>query len=132
MRFRSFDSLNIFRTVAERMSFTAAAEALNMSKGAVSYQIAKLEEELGLRLFERREGETRWRPLAEDASGRGRLALLSWQLPELLMLSVIEGESASPNLPAGTSAAGASALSDGSGDEVGDHLRFASAGRSYK
>ena len=54
MRFRSFDSLNIFRTVAEKMSFTAAGEALNMSKGAVSYQIAKLEDELGVRLFERR------------------------------------------------------------------------------
>ena len=54
MRFRSFDSLNIFRTVAEKMSFTAAGEALNMSKGAVSYQIAKLEDKLGVRLFERR------------------------------------------------------------------------------
>lgn len=54
MRFRSFDSLNIFRTVAEKMSFTAAGETLNMSKGAVSYQIAKLEDELGIRLFERR------------------------------------------------------------------------------
>ena len=54
MRFRSFDSLNIFRTVAEKMSFTAAGDALNMSKGAVSYQIAKLEDELGVRLFERR------------------------------------------------------------------------------
>ncbi len=54
MRFRSFDSLNVFRTVSEQMSFTAAGEALNMSKGAVSYQIAKLEDELGVRLFERR------------------------------------------------------------------------------
>ena len=54
MRFRSFDSLNIFRTVTEHMSFTAAGEALNMSKGAVSYQITKLESELGVRLFERR------------------------------------------------------------------------------
>jgi DNA-binding transcriptional LysR family regulator len=54
MRFRSFDSLNVFRTVADRMSFTAAGEALNMSKGAVSYQITKLEGELGVRLFERR------------------------------------------------------------------------------
>lgn len=54
MRFRSFDSLNVFRTVSEHMSFTAAGEALNMSKGAVSYQIAKLEDELGVRLFERR------------------------------------------------------------------------------
>ena len=54
MRFRSFDSLNVFRTVSELMSFTAAGEALNMSKSAVSYQIAKLEDQLGLRLFERR------------------------------------------------------------------------------
>jgi len=54
MRFRSFDSLNIFRTVTEHMSFMAAGEALNMSKGAVSYQITKLESELGVRLFERR------------------------------------------------------------------------------
>jgi LysR family glycine cleavage system transcriptional activator len=69
MRFRSFDSLNIFRTVAERMSFTAAAEALNMSKGAVSYQIAKLEEELGLRLFERR--HTHIRLTAEGERLRG-------------------------------------------------------------
>ena len=63
MRFRSFDSLNIFRTVAERMSFTAAGETLNMSKGAVIYQIAKLEGELGVRLFERR--HTHIRPTAE-------------------------------------------------------------------
>ncbi len=65
MRFRSFDSLNIFRTVAARMSFTAAGEALNMSKGAVSYQIAKLEDELGVRLFERR--HTHIRLTAEGA-----------------------------------------------------------------
>ena len=77
MRFRSFDSLNIFRAVAERMSFTAAGEALGMSKGAVSYQIAKLEDELGVRLFERRhthirltaEGE-RLREAAERHLGR--------------------------------------------------------------
>jgi LysR family glycine cleavage system transcriptional activator len=53
MRFRSFDSLSVFRAVAEKMSFTAAGERLNMSKGAVSYQITKLERELGFELFER-------------------------------------------------------------------------------
>ena len=53
MRFRSFDSLSIFRVVAERMSFTSAADRLSLSKGAVSYQIAKLEQELGFELFER-------------------------------------------------------------------------------
>ena len=50
MRFRSFDSLSIFRVVAERMSFTIAADQLNLSKGAISYQIAKLEQELGFEL----------------------------------------------------------------------------------
>ncbi|NJD11918.1 MAG: putative baseplate assembly protein, partial [Gemmatimonadetes bacterium] len=57
-----------------------------------------------LRLFFRRPGETRWRPVAEDATGRGRLPLLRWQLPELAMLSVIEGDTASPTLPAGAPA----------------------------
>jgi DNA-binding transcriptional LysR family regulator len=81
MRFRSFDSLNVFRTVAEKMSFTAAGEALNMSKGAVSYQIAKLEDELGVPLFERR--HTRIRLTADgtrlqDAAARhlGRIEVV--------------------------------------------------------
>lgn len=60
-----------------------------------------------LRLFGRRAGETRWRAVQEDATGRGRVPLLRWQLPELAMLSVIEGDSSSPTLPAG-----APALSD--------------------
>ena len=73
MRFRSFDSLNIFCTVAEKMSFTAAGEALNMSKGAVSYQISKLEIELGFSLFERRHTHIRLTPEGErlkDAATR--------------------------------------------------------------
>ena len=53
MRFRSFDSLKIFCTVAETMSFTGTGKILHMSKGAVSYQVAKLEGELGFQLFER-------------------------------------------------------------------------------
>lgn len=72
MRFRSFDSLNIFRTVAERMSFTAAGEALNMSKGAVSYQIAKLEDELGVSLFERRHTHIRLTPQGEILWGAAK------------------------------------------------------------
>ncbi len=51
MRFRSFDSMRVFNEVAARLSFTAAAEDLNLTKGAVSYQIAQLERELGFPLF---------------------------------------------------------------------------------
>lgn len=54
MRFRSFDNLRLFDVVARHMSFTAASAELNLTKGAVSYQIARLEEELGFALFERR------------------------------------------------------------------------------
>ena len=42
-----------FQQVAERNSFTAAAEALGYSQSTVSFQIRQLEEELGCRLFER-------------------------------------------------------------------------------
>lgn len=43
----------IYATVVEQQSFTAAAEQLSMSKGAVSKSIKKLEQELNLRLLQR-------------------------------------------------------------------------------
>ena len=53
MKFRSYDSLKIFDAVAKKQSMTAAANDLNLSKGSISYQINKLEENLGFALFER-------------------------------------------------------------------------------
>lgn len=53
MPFRSYDALRIFTAVAQQHSITSAATRLNLSKGAVSYQIRKLEDDLGFRLFER-------------------------------------------------------------------------------
>ena len=53
MRFRSYDSLKIFDTVARSLSMTKAADEVHQSKGSISYQVGKLEAELGLRLFER-------------------------------------------------------------------------------
>jgi DNA-binding transcriptional LysR family regulator len=47
------NSLIIFDKVAELESFTAAAKALKMPKSNVSLKIQQLEEDLGLRLFER-------------------------------------------------------------------------------
>ena len=72
MRFRSFDSLRLFCTVAEKMSFTAAGDTLHMSKGAVSYQIAKLEGELGFPLFERRHTHIRLTPQGEILWGAAK------------------------------------------------------------
>ena len=53
MRFKAYDSLRVFDVVAECRNFTAAAESLHLSKGAISYQISRLEEELGFALFHR-------------------------------------------------------------------------------
>lgn len=53
MRFRSYDTLRIFQAVAEVGGFTAAAEILHLTKGAVSYRIKRLEEELGFPVFTR-------------------------------------------------------------------------------
>lgn len=54
MRFRSYDGLRLFDVVARRLSFTAAADELNLTKGAVSYQIKCLEAQLGFPVFTRR------------------------------------------------------------------------------
>jgi DNA-binding transcriptional LysR family regulator len=53
MRFRNFDSLRIFCVVARHGSFSSAALELNLTKGAVSYQIRELELVLGFDLFDR-------------------------------------------------------------------------------
>ncbi|WP_044563415.1 LysR family transcriptional regulator [Azospirillum sp. B4] len=47
------DTLRAFEAAARTGSFSAAAAALNVTHGAVSRQIAKLEQWLGLRLFHR-------------------------------------------------------------------------------
>ncbi|MEC4594651.1 LysR family transcriptional regulator [Nitrospirillum amazonense] len=47
------DALRAFEAAARTGSFSAAAESLNVTHGAVSRQIAKLEQWLGLRLFHR-------------------------------------------------------------------------------
>ncbi|AHD10059.1 LysR substrate-binding domain-containing protein [Phaeobacter gallaeciensis] len=53
MRFRSYDTLKTFDAVARNLSMTKAADELHQSKGSISYQVGKLEAELGFRLFER-------------------------------------------------------------------------------
>lgn len=54
MRFRNFDQLRCFCLVASHPSFTAASVVLNLTKGAVSYQMDCLENELGFKVFVRR------------------------------------------------------------------------------
>jgi LysR family transcriptional regulator, transcriptional activator of the cysJI operon len=49
-------SLTVFRSVAEKLSFRRAAEALFLTQPAVTLQIKALEKELGVRLFDRSSG----------------------------------------------------------------------------
>ncbi|MEW2914195.1 LysR substrate-binding domain-containing protein [Leisingera sp. JC11] len=52
-KFRHHDSLRLFAEIARYRSFSDAAAALNMTKGAVSYQVKTLEADLGFALFQR-------------------------------------------------------------------------------
>ncbi len=47
------ETLRAFDAAARTGSFSAAAEKLNLTHGAVSRQIAKLEDWLGLKVFDR-------------------------------------------------------------------------------
>jgi len=51
--FRHHDTLRLFIEVAQHRSFSDAAKALHLTKGAISYQIKTLETDLGIKLFER-------------------------------------------------------------------------------
>jgi LysR family transcriptional regulator, glycine cleavage system transcriptional activator len=50
----SLNGLRAFEAAARHLSFTRAAAELNVTQTAISHQIRRLEEQLGIRLFERR------------------------------------------------------------------------------
>jgi LysR family glycine cleavage system transcriptional activator len=67
-RLPSLNGLRAFEAAARHLSFTAAASELNVTQTAISHQIRRLEEELGVRLFVRRN-----RALALTAEARDYL-----------------------------------------------------------
>ena len=50
----SLNGLRAFEAAARYLSFTRAADELNVTQTAISHQIRRLEEQLGLKLFVRR------------------------------------------------------------------------------
>lgn len=55
----SLSALRAFEVSARHQSFTLASHELNVTQGAVSHQVKALEEELGLKLFERSHNQLR-------------------------------------------------------------------------
>lgn len=72
IEFRHHDSLRLFVEITRHRSFSDAADALHMTKGAVSYQIKTLETDLGFLLFQRN-------PRGVEITARGRKLLTACQ-----------------------------------------------------
>jgi DNA-binding transcriptional LysR family regulator len=83
--------LVVFRTVAEKLSFTQAAEVLRLTQPAVTSHIKALEDDLSLRLFERTSGRISITPAGELLVQYAReVARLSEDV--LLHISAMSGE----------------------------------------
>lgn len=65
-RLPSLNGLRAFEAAARHRSFTLAAQELNVTQTAISHQIRRLEDELGIRLFERRNRALALTPQAAD------------------------------------------------------------------
>lgn len=65
-RLPSLNGLRAFEAAARHLSFTQAAAELNVTQTAISHQIRRLEEELGLRLFVRQNRSLSLTPEARE------------------------------------------------------------------
>ena len=111
--------LHAFRAVCEGGSLRAAAASLHRTEQAVSYQLRKLEEALGMPLFHRGQG-----PLVPNAAGERLLVFCREMGGGLARLH--EGMRGGPTEPRRT-AAGPLGARDGSGKE----LKPANAARDF-
>src|SRR6195256_3305531 len=65
-RLPSLNGLRAFEAAARHLSFTVAASELNVTQTAISHQIRRLEQELGIRLFVRQNRALALTPEARD------------------------------------------------------------------
>src|ERR1700704_986042 len=65
-RLPSLNGLRAFEAAARHLSFTQAASELNVTQTAISHQIKRLEEELGIPLFVRQNRALTLTPQAKD------------------------------------------------------------------
>lgn len=69
---KTFGQLEIFAALAETCGFTAAALRLGISQPAVSHALKGLEEEFGVKLFDRTGSPIELTPLGEHLLARAR------------------------------------------------------------
>src|SRR3979411_1204119 len=80
-RLPSLNGLRAFEAAARHLSFTVAASELNVTQTAISHQIRRLEQELGIRLFIRQNRALALTPAAKDYLPGVRAAFNDLRLP---------------------------------------------------
>ena len=100
--------LHYFRTVAQTQNITAAAEMLHIAQPTVSKVIKRLEEDLGVQLFDRKASKLTLNPLGEaylvyvemalDALARGRQCLEQMQIGAGTSIRLVSTFTGVPNM----------------------------------
>lgn len=75
MQHYSLNGLRMFEAAARHLSFTAAANELNVSQAAVSQQIRRFEDALGVKLFLREKGGLSLSVSGQDLAGNANTSL---------------------------------------------------------
>ena len=87
----SLDALLTVDTIARRGSFSAAAKELYRVPSTISYTVSKLEDDLGVQLFERFGPRVVLTPAGEELLKEGRYLLKAAQDLELRVRRVASG-----------------------------------------
>lgn len=88
----NLNDLYYFATLAERGSFTAAAEAIGIPKGSLSRRLKVLESQLGLRLIDRTTRRFALTQAGEELHRYARNAVLQVELAEAHLTSLASDE----------------------------------------
>ena len=87
----TLDALRVLDAIARRHSFAAAADELFRVPSAVSYSVSKLEEDLGVELFDRSRRRAELTPVGRLVLEQGRRILLAANELEALARQAAEG-----------------------------------------
>ncbi len=87
----TLDAIYTIDTIARTGSFSAAAEALHKVPSTISYTVSKLEEQVGLRFFERNGPRVTLTPVGHELLNEGRNLLILANDLELRLQKMAQG-----------------------------------------